>query len=675
MGSKLIQNNFSGGELSPRLWGRSDLAAYYRGCAGAENFIVTKEGTLRKRFGVYGTLFNIPLVAGDDVKFFPYRYDQGNGGYLMVFYGGQIEDGGVLKDELKVQFYTDDLVAVGEGQRLLLEAGVRPYPRNFHCKQIGDQMWITGAGQALVVTVTFGGPGGAGTTLSVSTWSQTGRPGGVADGNFRVAHTAGSLNNPRDVHYCAYIVKDGVRSVLNKKSVQMSNPWSAGEVATLTVDVTQAQIDGMDYVGIGKSNSGGGSYGELTRFYREDFPSGTLRRTFDDTNISPGDGIYNQTNVLGALGFGYAQEVDCFQQRKVFANAWSDGTHYPMTLWFSEAGNLDNFMAGRPVSDSDAFSPTIAATGPAFIRWVVAYQEMLVVFTGGGIYSVGCAQSQGFSASSCRITKVSDIVASSSIQPQSCDCGIAFVDSDGRTLYTAAYDLQENMLKPVNRSVLADHLTDGRYIRNIALQRHPYNMVWAAYSDGTFGNFTFERNEEVYAWTHGSLGGGLKVLDIVGNGCVKSGNGETWDSLLFLVEHVVEGVAYKTVLWYNGGTWADNYVGGGAMASHPVVATLTTLPPESRQRTLAGAAKNAKDVTLRLYRTRTLKARTAAEPAAIPLVSADMAGRLDSQGLYTGVVKVMPHGFVNGDGNMVFVSDDANPCEILQVVTELEVGG
>jgi hypothetical protein len=51
MASRMIQNNFSGGEISPLLHGRSDLQAYYKGCAKAENFIVTKEGTLRKRNG------------------------------------------------------------------------------------------------------------------------------------------------------------------------------------------------------------------------------------------------------------------------------------------------------------------------------------------------------------------------------------------------------------------------------------------------------------------------------------------------------------------------------------------------------------------------------------------------------------------------------------------------
>ena len=45
------QFSFSGGELSPRLYGRSDLQKYASGAECIENFIVRPEGGLMRRHG------------------------------------------------------------------------------------------------------------------------------------------------------------------------------------------------------------------------------------------------------------------------------------------------------------------------------------------------------------------------------------------------------------------------------------------------------------------------------------------------------------------------------------------------------------------------------------------------------------------------------------------------
>lgn len=646
--AKMIQNNFSGGCLSPSLYGRSDLAAYYKGCAKAENFVVSKEGTLRKRHGVK-SVCEMPASFASS-KVVPYLYDRTEAGFVVLSASGTT---------LTCRFYGKDCALKSTATVSAFSGDVKA----IQSKQIGDQLWITNGSFFKILTVTDN------QTVSARSWSQVGKPdkpslsctGWNADDK---AYTVGI-----DVYYCAFVVQDGVMSALAKDKAIQKKTWEAGAYTECTVTVTKAQLDTMDYVVVGKSLGGATSYGELTRYYKEDFGAvynGKATLTFTDKNISPGDYSYSQTNVLGE-GFANPVCVDCFQQRRVFANATSDGAEYPMTLWFSEVGNLDNFYADRPTAEDDAFSPTICSTGPSFIRWIVSYQEMMVLFTDAGLFTVGFSQTQGFGPSTCRVCRFSNLSVSPDVQPLVTDAGVVFVGADNKTVYTAAYDLQENMIKPVNRSVLVEHLTRRAAIRALALQVSPDNVVWAALGNGRLATFTFERNEEVYAWSDGYVDG-AEVLDVVALGSVTdttddAGSAErTYGDLVFVVRK--DGKEY---LCRNSAGWADE-IGGEA---RPVVATLETLRPESQERTVVGQKKNVKDILLRLYETGSLAAKPTSGGANVPLVKAKTGAGTDA--LFTGEVKVMPRGHVNEDGRMTFVSDDARPCEILQIVTTMEV--
>ena len=60
----LIQTNFTAGEFSPRMAGRTDYAKYYNSCAKLDNFIIDVQGGLRRRPGLY-------TVAGGTNPFAP----------------------------------------------------------------------------------------------------------------------------------------------------------------------------------------------------------------------------------------------------------------------------------------------------------------------------------------------------------------------------------------------------------------------------------------------------------------------------------------------------------------------------------------------------------------------------------------------------------------------------
>lgn len=52
MRTKVIQTNFTGGELSPTLAGRTELEKYYKSCESAENVVIMPHGGLKRRPGL-----------------------------------------------------------------------------------------------------------------------------------------------------------------------------------------------------------------------------------------------------------------------------------------------------------------------------------------------------------------------------------------------------------------------------------------------------------------------------------------------------------------------------------------------------------------------------------------------------------------------------------------------
>lgn len=647
--AKMIQNDFSRGEISPVLYGRSDLASYYKGCASAENFVVSKEGTLRKRRGIK-TFAEMPLKSSTIKawKLGSYFYDRTRS--LALVFAPNADNAlacyGYSKDGSQ-KFALDTDIAIAGKKEI----------DSIQLKQIGDQIWVTNGRFFKIFTITHTEETGA-FACKVSDWKQASEPEKVANfvaTGYSADDVAYTSAGTADIFYCAYIVRDGVMSELVKKTAYQRRQWEAGAYTNCTVTITEEQRDTMDFVCIGKSNGGPTAYGELTRYYKEDFKD-SLEITFRDSNISPGNAIFSQTNVLGE-GFESPLCADCYQQRRVFANANTGGSSYPMTLWFSEVGNLTNFYSNRPATDADAFSPTIAAIGPAFIRWVCSFQENLILFTDTGLFSVGFSQTAGFSASSCRISRFSQTKVSPDIQPAVSDAGLVFVGADNKTLYTAAYDLQENSLKPINRTVLVEHLTRAKTIVALAIQEYPNNIVWIVLSDGTMASFTYEVNEKVFAWSH-SMVQNAKVLDIVAPGTVTDGVGDrSYSDITLVVEK--NGTKYLAL-------FDNSYADTIGNVSENVKATLVTLRPESHEKTLTGAKRNIKDVILRVHETGGISVRNFAGED-LPLVEANMPS------LFSGDVKVMPRGFIDEIGQMTYVSDNSAPCEILQIVTSMEV--
>ena len=408
--------------------------------------------------------------------------------------------------------------------------------------------------------------------------------------------------------------------------------------------------------------------------------------SFVDDNIIPG-AVTGQQEMLVVGDVNMDCDVfDVYEQRSVYAGS----KNLPFTLWFSAVGDLYNFYAFRPQGDDDAFSVTIPAKKASQIRHLYSGKE-LMLFTEDGVYAADAESGAGFSYRTIRLRKICNAAASASVAPVQIDGKTLFVGEDGRTVYELKYDLMQDAIMPTDRSVLAYHLTETAQIVKIAYQRFPDSVVWFLLDDGSLISMTYMPEHEVFAWSHhafASNASNQKIVDIIEVGSLVTGDGvETTSDILLVTESYTDLGARDTkttverlrpnvcadVLEYGApNNQCMDHFGG----TYPVgvTAKLITLRPESPEVNTQGVPKRVVDVCLRIRRSGTVSVKPF-EPS-LSAVSTDPSiddPEEETLTLFSGDLKLMPRGYVNGDGQLQIESTDSRPCEILSAVYTMDI--
>lgn len=454
----------------------------------------------------------------------------------------------------------------------------------------------------------------------------------------------------------------------------------------------------------------------------------TVVSTFVDQNHTPGKLIDAQSYIAPG-----SSDMDCdvmgvWQQRTVLAAA----PGLPFSMWFSTVGDLTNWYANRPMTDADAFSVSIPATTASKILHLMTGRRMMV-FTESGVYVVEGSESEGFGYRTCRITEACGTGACA-VPPVGVRSSALYVAADGRTLTELKYDLAEDGLKPIDRSVLAAHMTEASNVARLAWQAAPDGVLWVLLASGELLSFTFLPDHEVYAWSrHAVARGECRVLDVVAPGSIneEQADNEGAGDVFLLVDdgtrvtlerlrppvssdsptlaaavcldrmQVVsfaaagneilpavfypEGTALAAVSLDTGEvraavanaatvTLAGAVVTGRWAVGYPVSGELDTLRPEMPDRNVQGIAKNVTDMLVRVRRSGSVAVRPTAgglAAVAVPPATAAESGRV---ALYSGDLKVSPRGYINTHGGITLTAAGPWPAEILCLVQTIQIG-
>ena len=452
--------NFTGGELSPRLDGRNDIAKYNSGCKTLENMIVYPHGSASRRSGtqfvaeVKDSTKKTRLISFEFSTVQTYILEFGDQ-YIRFYKDNGVILSGGLPYEISSPYLEAELFDIKFAQSADTMYICHPNHNPRKLTRTGHTNWLLT--NEVIINGPFMDHNIETTTLTPSHKTVGATSTVTASAVTGINSNQGFLST--DVGRLLHI-KDGHLKITS--------------VTSTTVVVGTVIID----LGITTPTT--------------DFALGS----FSDTT-------------------GYPACVTFFEQRLVFAGT----TAQPQTLFFSRSADYENFddKYHETVADDDAIVYTIASNQVNAIRFLTATRT-LIIGTAGGEFAVnGGGTGEAITPTNILINKQSNH-GSANVDGIAVGNATLFLQRAKRKIRELAYNFDVDGYVAPDLTILAEHVTESGIIQ-MAYQEEPNSIVWCVRADGQLLGFTYQREQQVTAWHRhifgGSFGSGNAVVESV----------------------------------------------------------------------------------------------------------------------------------------------------------------
>ena len=518
--------NFTGGELSPRLDGRTDLTKYASGCSTLENLVVYPHGSAARR---PGSTFVAEVADSDNkTRLIPFEFSTTQT-YMLEF------------SNLKMRVYKDS-GAVLEGDKTIsaiTAANPAVVTATSHGYSNGDEVLISGVsgmtevnGKRFLVadktTNTFELQDKDGVDINSSSFTAY-SSGGVANKVFEITtpYTTAQLFDLKfaqsaDVMYITHPAHE-----VEKLSRTAHTTWTLTDVdftkgpmqdantTDTTLNPGQSAVGtGIALVASAVTGINGGSGFQSTdvgRFVYLSAGYAKITGVTDTTNavmtiITALDSASATANwQLGAFSdtTGHPSCVTFFEQRLVFAGT----TDQPQTIFFSKSGDYENMDAniGGTIADDDAIIYTIASNQVNAIRFMTATRTLIIGTAGGEFTVSGGGTDSAVTPTNILIKKQSNHGAAN-VDAIAVGNATLFLQRAKRKIRELAYNFDVDGYIAPDMTILAEHISEGG-LTQIAYQQEPNQIVYGVRGDGELVGLTYQREQQVTAWHRHIFGG------------------------------------------------------------------------------------------------------------------------------------------------------------------------
>ena len=518
--------NFTGGELSPRLDGRTDLTKYTSGCATLENLVVYPHGSAARR---PGSTFVAEVADSDNkTRLIPFEFSTTQT-YMLEF------------SNLKMRVYKDS-GAVLEGDKAIsgiTQANPAVVTATSHGYSNGDEVVITGVvgmtevnGKRFLVadktTNTFELQDKDGVDINSSAFTAY-SSGGVANKVFELTtpYTTAQLFDIKfaqsaDVMYITHpeheveklsrtghtswtltdvdFTKGPFQDANTTATTFTPSTHTTGTGRTLTASATTGVNSGSGFLStdIGRQFYMNSGYGVITGVN-----STTEAVITIDTAMTNSNAVTDWQ--LGAFSdtTGHPSCVTFFEQRLVFAGT----TNQPQTIFFSKSGDYENMDAniGGTVADDDAIIYTIASNQVNAIRFMTATRTLIIGTAGGEFTVSGGGTDSAVTPTNILIKKQSNH-GSANVDAIAVGNATLFLQRAKRKIRELAYNFDVDGYIAPDMTILAEHISEGG-LTQIAYQQEPNQIVYGVRGDGELVGLTYQREQQVTAWHRHIFGG------------------------------------------------------------------------------------------------------------------------------------------------------------------------
>lgn len=464
------QFSFTGGEISPHIYARIDLARYQNSLRTMRNFFVHEYGGASNR---PGTLYIDDCYTHNfRSRLIPFSFNTQQN-YVLEFSENKmriIKDGGLVVypsghasagqiAEITSPYTASDLPLLKFAQSADVMTLCHPsYPvyeltrSDHHDWSFSTVTFSPSITTPSGVSVTPSG-GGVGTTYKYKVTAV------AENGEESLASTEVSCIN-------TYIL-DGSPSTYNTVS------WSA---VTGAVKYNLYRYD--DYSG-----------------YVYGFLSSTETTSFQDNGpITPDVADGPPESRIPFIGSDtYPSCAAYYKQRLCFGRS----NTYPQRVWMTQTGNYKNMNISRPGRADDSIEYNFDSNQVNDIRHIIPLRDLLILTSGGEwVMSTG-----GQAVSAENIDFVHESVnGTSHIPPLVIQNSVLYINETGQTIRDLFYRFEDDGYSGEDLTIFSRHLFEKHTLTDWTFQKTPYNIIWVVRDDGALLGLTYNRAHQVWGW-------------------------------------------------------------------------------------------------------------------------------------------------------------------------------
>lgn len=521
----VINTNFTAGELSPRMYGRVDVARYNNGAKDITNAIPLIHGGVVRRPGtrfVKETKTSakrsrlIPFVFSTDQA---YQLEFGDG-YIRFYNdsGANIESTPGTPYEI-VSPYTEaqlDEIDFCQGADTMFLFHPDVYPQRL--QRFGEAVWRIqnvpfdpepfdeiGFTPATTCTLSSAAVGSRTFTSGAAAFepSDVGRDiiSAAGIGTITGYTSATQVTVNVTTAFASTSLASGAWTITG--SPQTTCTPSAKDPVGASITLTLGS-GGWRSSDVGKFVNINGGLCRITAFTSSTVVNAEIRVELAATVAAQADAWYLASSMWGGAN-GYPRTGSLFQQR-LFA-AGSPG--YPQSVWMSELGNPYGFEIG---TDADAGFEVRLVSDQANPINSIASSRAVIVLTSGSEFTLGADSA---------ITPTTVVSINQSaygcnrVSPVRVGNELLFVSRSGKRIRAISSDrFDPNTFAAPDITALAEHITSPS-VTDMDAHPDPESLVWCVRSDGVMLTCTLDRDNEVVAWAKHTTDGEFESVSVI----------------------------------------------------------------------------------------------------------------------------------------------------------------
>lgn len=207
---------------------------------------------------------------------------------------------------------------------------------------------------------------------------------------------------------------------------------------------------------------------------------------------------------------GYPADCKFYEQRLYFVST----RRKPLTVWGSEPESYENFKMGS--EDDDAIMYTLGSNQVDKILWAYPADGMVLGTAGGPFTMTSGSSVEPISATNVTVKQQNENGVLR-VSPVRIGPFVYYVEKSGRMIGQFSYSLDYDNFETINITYLNDHIL-GDIVVDMAVQKYPFNILWAVRSDGQIATMTREIQNNIKGWTRQKYTGNVENIGIIPNG-------------------------------------------------------------------------------------------------------------------------------------------------------------